>query len=259
MKPRGKPVLRATSSAMGVLIDMFTRGGPVRPKAVLDAVARDPACCKDVDTTTGNTPLHFTCCNGAPIELVRALLRAYPGAASVEDGDGNLPLHGACSCGAAPDVIEMLLEANPGAARHLANGQTPLHYACCHQCDPRVAKLLIDRYPEACGVQDRDGNAPLHFALIRSAHPAVVQLLVKTHPLACAMRGFLGRLPLSLALLYEAHPSAIKAVRDAYPDASRSVWKSKFYSASVLNRCVDLHAIDAPPARWRAPTPSTRR
>ena len=117
----------------------------------------------------------------------------------------------------------------------------------------------MDRYPEACGVQDRDGNAPLHFALIRSAHPAVVQLLVKTHPLACAMRGFLGRLPLSLALLYEAHPSAIKAVRDAYPDASRSVWKSKFYSASVLNRCVDLHAIDAPPARWRAPTPSTRR
>ena len=90
---------------MGVLIDMFTRGGPVRPKDVLAAVARDPACCKDVDTATGNTPLHFTCCNGAPIELVRALLRAYPGAASVEDGDGNLPLHGACSCGAAPDVI----------------------------------------------------------------------------------------------------------------------------------------------------------
>ena len=133
-----------------------------------------------------------------------------------------MPLHGAASCGAAPDVIEMLLEANPGAARHLANGQTPLHYACCHQCDPRVAKLLVDRYPEACGVQDRDGNAPLHFALIRSAHPAVVQLLVKTHPLACAMRGFLGRLPLSLALLYEAHPAAIKAVRDAYPDAHRN-------------------------------------
>ena len=115
---------------MGVLIDMFTRGGPVRPKDVLAAVARDPACCKDTDEKTGNTPLHFTCCNGAPIELVRALLRAYPGAASVEDGDGNLPLHGACSCGAAPDVIEMLLEANPGAARHLANGQTPLHFAC---------------------------------------------------------------------------------------------------------------------------------
>ena len=29
------------------------------------------------------------------------------------------------------------------------------------------------------------------------------------------------------------------------------VWKSKFYGAFVLNRRVDLHAIDATPARWR--------
>ena len=28
----------------------------------------------------------------------------------------------------------------------------------------------------------------------------------------------------------------------------RPVWKSKFYGAFVLNRRVDLHAIDAPPA-----------
>ena len=30
-----------------------------------------------------------------------------------------------------------------------------------------------------------------------------------------------------------------------------AVWKSKFYGAFVLNRRVDLHAIDATPARWR--------
>ena len=30
-----------------------------------------------------------------------------------------------------------------------------------------------------------------------------------------------------------------------------AVWKSKFYGAFVLNRHVDLHAIDATPARWR--------
>jgi hypothetical protein len=29
------------------------------------------------------------------------------------------------------------------------------------------------------------------------------------------------------------------------------VWKSKFYGAFVLNHRVDLHAIDATPARWR--------
>ena len=31
------------------------------------------------------------------------------------------------------------------------------------------------------------------------------------------------------------------------------VWKSNFYGAFVLNRRVVLHAIDATPARWRAP------
>ena len=29
------------------------------------------------------------------------------------------------------------------------------------------------------------------------------------------------------------------------------MWKSKFYGAFALNRRVDLHAIDATPARWR--------
>ena len=33
--------------------------------------------------------------------------------------------------------------------------------------------------------------------------------------------------------------------------AFRPVRKSKFYGAFVLNRRVDLHAIDATPARWR--------
>ena len=32
---------------------------------------------------------------------------------------------------------------------------------------------------------------------------------------------------------------------------NRHVWKSKFYGAFVLNRRVDLHAIDATLARWR--------
>ena len=45
-------------------------------------------------------------------------------------------------------------------------------------------------------------------------------------------------------------------------ELSNPVWNSKlFYSAFVLNHSVDLHAIDAAPARWRgdAGTPSTRR
>jgi len=35
------------------------------------------------------------------------------------------------------------------------------------------------------------------------------------------------------------------------------VWKSKFYFAFALNRRVDLHAIDATPARWRGDADSS--
>ena len=35
------------------------------------------------------------------------------------------------------------------------------------------------------------------------------------------------------------------------PQRRRPVWKSKFYGAFALNRRVDLHAIEATPARWR--------
>ena len=34
-------------------------------------------------------------------------------------------------------------------------------------------------------------------------------------------------------------------------DKLQTVWKSNFYGAFVLNRRVDLHAIDATRARWR--------
>ena len=34
-------------------------------------------------------------------------------------------------------------------------------------------------------------------------------------------------------------------------DKLQTVWKSNFYGAFVLSRRVDLHAIDATPARWR--------
>ena len=39
--------------------------------------------------------------------------------------------------------------------------------------------------------------------------------------------------------------------RGRAPQRRRPVWKSKFYGAFLLNRRVDLHAIDATPARWR--------
>ena len=67
----------------------------------------------------------------------------------------------------------------------------------------------------------------------------------------------------TLLLVLAAAAERVDRDADGVPDAAPEgacceccygcnlVWKSKFYGAFVLNRRVDLHAIDATPARWR--------
>ena len=44
----------------------------------------------------GQLPLHNACHKRANIEVVKALLKAFPQAAEKADADGWLPLHNAC-------------------------------------------------------------------------------------------------------------------------------------------------------------------
>ncbi len=53
---------------------------------------------------------------GAPLELVAAVLAAWPDGARVADSNGKLPLHDACGIQAAPGVVHAVLAAFPGAA-----------------------------------------------------------------------------------------------------------------------------------------------
>ena len=242
---------------MSPLLEYFTKGGPINKDQFLATLSANPGAASDVDPKTGNTPLHFVCCNGAPRDLVEPLLTANPTAAATADLDGFLPLVGALSCGAAADVIDLLLAANPAAASTKVDGRTPLHYAVSHGCDVRVTKALVRLFPDvcacveikilrrvraessrrpprhrrewvshwliptqACATRDSDGNAPLHFALVRCAAPEVVDVLVRARPVACGQRGFLGRLPLQLAKLYGAAPSTLEVLTDAYPGAA---------------------------------------
>ena len=86
---------------MSPLLEYFTKGGPIQKDRFLATLSANPGAAADVDPKTGNTPLHFVCCNGAPRDLVEPLLQANPSAAATADLDGFLPLVGALSCGAA--------------------------------------------------------------------------------------------------------------------------------------------------------------
>ena len=60
-------------------------------------------------------PLHASLLFGGPIELVRALVKAYPAACRMQDDQGMLPLHVAFRFSASEEIVVLLLDAYPEA------------------------------------------------------------------------------------------------------------------------------------------------
>ena len=71
------------------LLAFFTDTSPLRSDELIKAVKAKPALAAEVDAATGNTPLHYSCCNGAPLAVVKALLAANAEATRVADSAGN--------------------------------------------------------------------------------------------------------------------------------------------------------------------------
>jgi len=76
-----------------------------------------PAELASVPSRTGELPLHVACKLRATAEVVKELLKAYPGGVDVVNQDGNLPVHVAVLSKAPRDTIEELLLASPKSAK----------------------------------------------------------------------------------------------------------------------------------------------
>ena len=62
-------------------------------------------------------PIHEALVGGAPLEVIRGLLAAYPDSISAKESSyKRLPLHCACRKNAILQVVELLLDKNPEAA-----------------------------------------------------------------------------------------------------------------------------------------------
>ena len=78
----------------------------------------------------GSTALHWAAAFQAPLEVVRALLDAYPQGAQVTDSAGCLALHLAARYGAPVEVVRALLDAySQGAQTVNSAGRSPLDCA----------------------------------------------------------------------------------------------------------------------------------
>jgi Ankyrin repeats (3 copies) len=123
------------------------------------------------------------------VQVVNALLDAYPKAIRVDSEGGRLPLHTACAGRATPRVVSTLVTAYSSAARHRnKDGFLPLHLAAHWGVShPNVAVILLKAYPDATVGRNRWERTPLEEALCMAGengrpHQAALVRALRKHP-----------------------------------------------------------------------------
>jgi len=101
-------------------------------------------------------PLPVALIHGAPLTVVKALLRAYPRCISSRDSRYNrYPIHFACLYHPRLEVIDALIRLDRSSVLHRDTlVRTPLHYAAFGNAPIEVFERLLEVYPEAAKVQD---------------------------------------------------------------------------------------------------------
>lgn len=123
------------------------------------------------------------------VQVVNALLDAYPKAVRVDSEGGRLPLHTACAGRATPRVVQILVRADPAATRHRnKDGFLPLHLAAHWGVShPNVVVTLLQSYPDATVGRNRWERTPLEEALCMAGengrpHQAALVRALRKHP-----------------------------------------------------------------------------
>jgi hypothetical protein len=97
-------------------------------ETALTVILHSPHWTKRVDPMQ-RSPLNVAIHRDAPVEVVTALLEAYPDATTIPNYHNELPCHLACLYGISSEGMKMLLRCNPDAVDVITEyGRTPMHY-----------------------------------------------------------------------------------------------------------------------------------
>jgi len=114
-------------------------------------------------------PLHIACQNNAPISVIQALIKAWPGVLQTPAGH-HLSLHKACTCARSLPTIELLVEAWPESIQKVTTDECllPLHLALKRSDAnvglkrPKVSlemiQFLVQQWPESLQKTVMSGN-----------------------------------------------------------------------------------------------------
>jgi len=108
----------------------------------------------------GLTPLHYACERRPPLEVVEALIAAWPEAVTTRlQPGGALPLHVACTWNGSLNAIVALTNAEPAACRIPDDlGNIPLHCAAFSGAEAPVVEALLKTYPKSVLARNHQGS-----------------------------------------------------------------------------------------------------
>lgn len=158
---------------------------PLEPEKELKVMTRG-----GFKASTGMTALHYACERSPPVEIVNALIEAYP--------------------------VACLTRCMPG-------GCLPLHVACTWHCSPAVVRALLSADQGGVAVKDELGNLPLHSACFSGADSAIIDALLMTDPKAVLARNHQGSRPLDIVkrLRHDNRQGVIKLLYKKKEELSR--------------------------------------
>jgi ankyrin repeat protein len=136
-------------------------------QAVLEQIRADTSLAKIA--VDGVLPLHAACGDGAPIDVIKFLLKEYPEAAQAKCDKGYLPImwHFELNTKSpSEEVVLALIEAYPGGAAAVnPENQLPIHLACkAKGVTEKIFTALLCANPEGAYVRDDNGKYPVNYA-----------------------------------------------------------------------------------------------
>mmetsp|Transcript_11978 Transcript_11978/g.35053 ORF Transcript_11978/g.35053 Transcript_11978/m.35053 type:complete len:501 (-) Transcript_11978:189-1691(-) len=142
----------------------------------------------------GCYPLHVALSNGAPLPVVRLLVRQAPDVLTRRNAAGAVPLTSAMKSGRCSDeVLLFLLGAGPATVK-LSDSRmnSPLHHACMSRAGGRSGG-------GGGNTAGSSSSTSRHQCVSGPPSMAVLRSLVQAHPEGLLARNFNGKTPLDLA------------------------------------------------------------
>ncbi|KAL7470137.1 hypothetical protein ACHAXS_010364 [Conticribra weissflogii] len=208
----------------------------------------------DGDHESHVLPIHVACSLHAPLEVIRAIVRAHPQCVSLaESSFKRLPLHIACQFAARIEVIEYL------ARQHAAGtmeadllGRLPLHYACSNGAPSDVVNALIEVNSSSVLYADYNGWIPLHVAVHFGAETEVVKTLVDQMPPMSAETMTTKKGSTALKLAQKVRTKNREEVVRLLSGVDGAAVAAEFENESKSSRSLDVNPSGSDPEHWAA-------